>query len=153
MNSYKRLVPGFDAPVFITWGEVSRSNLIRIPNYAKGEGTRIELCSPDSAANPYLTLALCLEAGLDGIQNKIEPPKPVEENVLAMTGAQRKEAGIERLPETLAAALDELEKDQVLIDALGSHIASKYINAKRKECERYQTSISQWELDEYLLKY
>ena len=153
VNSYKRLVPGFDAPVFITWGEVSRSNLIRVPNYAKGEGTRIELCSPDSAANPYLTLALCLEAGLDGIQNKIEPPKPVEENVLTMTDAQRKEAGIERLPETLTAALDELERDQVLIDALGTHIASKYIAAKRRECERYQTSISQWELDEYLLKY
>ena len=153
VNSYKRLAPGFCAPEYITWSDTNRTTLIRIPTVARGEGVRIELCSPDSAANPYLTLALILEAGLDGIRNQILPPTPVDEDMRTMSADRRKELGIERLPETLEQALDELEKDTVLTDALGEHITKKYLAAKRKEWENYQGSISQWELDQYLLRY
>ena len=153
VNSYKRLAPGFNAPEYIAWGGSNRSTLIRIPTAIKADETRFEICSPDSAANPYLTLALCIEAGLDGIRNQIEPPKPVTENLNELSFEKIKELGIEKLPTSLNEALDELEKDQILVDALGKHIVNKYVAAKRKECESYQASISQWELDQYLLKY
>jgi glutamine synthetase len=111
------------------------------------------MISPDSSANPYLTLALCLEAGLDGLRNKIEPPEKIEKNLLTMTDAERKELNVERLPKTLMEALDALEQDQVLMDALGEHVAKHYIATKRQECDRYSRSVTQWELDEYLSKY
>jgi len=153
VNSYKRLASGIEAPAYVSWSKANRSTLFRIPNIRRGEGTRIELGSPDSAANPYLTIALCLEAGLDGIKNQIEPPEKIEKNVYAMTDAERQAANLERLPRTLMDALDELEKDQVLMDALGEHVAKNYIEIKRKECDNYCRSVTQWELEEYLYKY
>ena len=153
VNSYKRWAPGFNAVEYVTWGGANRTTMVRVPTAIKADETRFELCSPDSAANPYLTLALCIEAGLDGIRNQIEPPAPTTDNMNEMTDEKAKELGIDKLPDRLEDALDELEKDPVLVDALGSHIVTKYVQAKRKECERYQQSISQWELDEYLLKY
>lgn len=153
VNSYKRLAPGFSAPTYVSWSRNNRRALIRVPSIRRGEGTRVELSSPDATANPYLTLALCLEAGLDGIKNQIEPPKHVLGSVADLTADERKEKQVETLPESLGEALEELQKDQLLMDALGEHVAKNYLEAKREECERYRGSISQWELDEYLYKY
>lgn len=152
VNSYKRLVPGFEAPVYIAWSATNRSPLIRIPS-AKGEGTRIELRSPDSAANPYLTLAVCLRAGLDGIANKIEPPKSVNANIFNMTDAERRECGIDNLPGTLLEAVEELKKDSLIREVLGEHIADQYIRAKEGEWFQYRAQVSEWEIEEYLYKY
>ena len=110
VNSYKRLVPGFEAPVYIAWSTTNRSPLIRIPAAADGEGTRIELRSPDSAANPYLTLAVCLSAGLQGIREKIDPPASINANIFALTAKERKELHIDQLPGTLLEAVEELER-------------------------------------------
>lgn len=152
VNSYKRLVPGFEAPVYIAWSATNRSPLIRIPK-VRGDGTRIELRSPDSAANPYLTLAVCLMAGLDGIANKIEPPAPIDGNIFAMTEEERRAAGIENMPYSLMAAMEELERDGFICQVLGEHIAEKYIAAKWEEWNRYHPQVSQWEIQEYLYKY
>lgn len=152
VNSYKRLVPGFEAPVYIAWSSTNRSPLIRIPS-ARGEGTRIELRSPDSAANPYLTLAVCLVAGLDGIANQIMPPQSVDGNIFAMTEEERISMQIDHLPSSLEEALDELEKDPLICEVLGSHIAKKYIEAKRAEVRKYRSQVSAWELQEYLNKF
>ena len=152
VNSYKRLVPGFEAPVYIAWSATNRSPLIRIPK-VRGDGTRIELRSPDSAANPYLTLAVCLMAGLDGIANKIEPPAPIDGNIFAMTEEERRAAGIENMPYSLMAAMEELERDGFIRQVLGEHIAEKYIAAKWEEWNRYHPQVSQWEIQEYLYKY
>lgn len=152
VNSYKRLVPGFEAPVYIAWSSTNRSPLIRIPS-VRGESTRIELRSPDSAANPYLTLAVCLVAGLDGIANQIMPPESVDCNIFAMTQEERSRLQIDHLPSTLEEALDELEKDPLICEVLGGHIAKKYIAAKRSEYLRYRSQVSEWELQEYLNKF
>ena len=125
----------------------------RIPAAADGEGTRIELRSPDSAANPYLTLAVCLSAGLQGIREKIEPPASINANIFALTVEERKELNIDQLPGTLLEAVEELEKDTFIQDVLGSHIAGKYIDAKRKEWQEYRSQVSEWEIQEYLYKY
>ena len=153
VNSYKRLASDSDASPYIAWSKNNRTSLFRIPTIRRGEGTRIVMISPDSSANPYLTLALCLEAGLDGLKNQIMPPEKIEKNLLTMTDAERKELNVERLPKTLMEALDALEQDQVLMDALGEHVAKHYIATKRQECDRYSRSVTQWELDEYLSKY
>ena len=153
VNSYKRLVPGFEAPVYIAWSTTNRSPLIRIPATADGEGTRIELRSPDSAANPYLTLAICLSAGLQGIREKIDPPASINANIFALTAKERKELHIDQLPGTLLEAVEELEKDTFIQDVLGEHIAGKYIDAKRKEWHEYRSQVSEWEIQEYLYKY
>jgi glutamine synthetase len=153
VNSYKRLVPGYEAPVYIAWSATNRSPLIRIPSIKEGDSTRIELRSPDSAANPYLTLAVCLSAGLDGIANKIEPPKSVNGNIFEMTDEERAAAGIERLPSTLQEAIYELEKDSFICDVLGEHVSRKYIDAKKREWFDYSTRVSEWELEQYLAKY
>ena len=153
VNSYKRLATDSDAPTLISWSKANRNTLFRVPTIRRGEATRIELDSPDPSANPYLVIALCLAAGIDGLKNKIEPPEKVEKNVNLMTEEELKEAKVDRLPRTLMEALDELEKDQVLMDALGEHVAKKYIAIKRAECERYCRSVTQWELEEYLYKY
>ena len=152
VNSYKRLVPGFEAPVYIAWSATNRSPLIRIPS-VKGEGTRIELRSPDSAANPYLTLAVCLRAGLDGIANRIEPPSSVEGNIFSMTDQERERLNIRQLPGTLIEAVEELKKDSFICDALGPHLAGKYIEAKEAEWHRYRSHVSEWEIQEYLYRY
>lgn len=153
VNSYKRLVPGYAAPVYIAWSATNRSPLIRIPAENSGSGTRIELRSPDSAANPYLTLAVCLKAGLDGIVNKIEPPESVSCNIYTMTDAQRKALAIDNLPGTLFEAIEELKKDSFILDVLGKHISENYIAAKEAEWQRYRANVSEWELQEYLNRY
>lgn len=151
VNSYKRLVPGFAAPEYIAWSITNRSPLIRIP--AGGDGIRIELRSPDSAANPYLTLAVCLKAGLDGIMNRIEPPQSVDCNIYTMTDQERKALNIEHLPSTLAEALEELKRDTFILDVLGRHIAENYISAKESEWQRYRAYVSEWETQEYISRY
>ncbi len=150
VNSYKRLVPGYEkAPVHTAWSFTNRTALIRIPS-RMGDSTRIELRSPDSAANPYLALAVCLEAGLEGIRSKTEPPKPVERNIFEMTMEERLEAGIEALPASLGEAVDALEADELIRSVLGEHICSKFIAAKRREFADYRAYVSRWELDRYL---
>ena len=149
INSYKRLVPGYEAPVYIAWSATNRSPLIRIPA-SRGEGTRIELRCPDPSANPYLALAVCLRAGLDGIANKIEPPASVDCNIFAMTDAEKKERGIEAIPGTLIEAIYELEKDEFVQDVLGKHVSSKYIEAKKAEWANYRSQVTDWEINQYL---
>lgn len=153
VNSYKRLIPGFKAPVYIAWSTTNRSPLIRIPAVTSGQETHIELRSPDSAANPYLTLAVCLRAGLDGIANQIEPPKHVNGNILAMTEEERAALQIDKLPGTLLEAVKELEKDSLICDVLGKHIAEHYVAAKKSEWQAYRSQVSEWEIQEYLYKY
>lgn len=152
VNSYKRLVPGYEAPVYIAWSAKNRSPLIRIPA-SRGNGTRVELRNPDPTANPYLVLALCLAAGLDGIKNKIEVPESVDCNIYEMTPGERRAAGIENMPADLKEAVDCLVADEFLSSVLGEHITTKYVEAKMKEWENYTTRVSQWEIDEYLYKY
>lgn len=151
VNSYKRLVPGYEAPVYVAWSAKNRSPLIRIPA-SRGEGTRIELRSPDPAANPYLTLALCLMAGLDGICRQIEPPAGVDTNLSDMTEAERRARGIQTLPGTLIEAVNELERDAFVQEALGRHVAEHYIAAKKAEWHRYRSQVTDWEINEYLYR-
>lgn len=151
VNSYKRLVPGFEAPVHIAWSGTNRSPLIRIPA-AKGESTRVELRSPDPAANPYLALAVCIAAGLDGIRNEIMPPKSINKNIFEMSKAERRAAGVESLPCNLLDAVRELEKDEFICDVLGEHLADTYILAKKAEWAEYTCQVTDWELNQYLYK-
>ena len=153
VNSYKRLIPGYDAPVYVAWSTVSnRGQLIRIPS-TRGGSTRIELRSPDSAMNPYLALAACLAAGLDGIKKQMEPPKAVRQNVYAMSEEQLKEQGISHLPETLGEAIEEFEKDEFLKEVLGKHIYTKYLEAKKEEWNEFRSQVTDWEIEEYLYKF
>ncbi|HHY98424.1 MAG TPA: type I glutamate--ammonia ligase [Firmicutes bacterium] len=149
VNSYKRLVPGYEAPVYIAWSERNRSPLVRVPA-ARGKRTRLELRSPDPSCNPYLALAVMLKAGLDGIKNKILPPEPVNKNIYALSPAERKEMGIDSLPGSLAEALEELQKDEVIMSALGPHISQRFIEAKQLEWDIYRTQVHKWEIDQYL---
>ena len=150
VNSYKRLVPGYEAPVYIAWSMRNRSPLIRIPAQT-GTTQRIELRSPDSATNPYLAIAVCLAAGLDGIRNQIEPPASVEGNIFAMSVEEREKAGIKCLPTSLAEAIDGLEQDVLIREVLGEHISRKYIEAKKEEWKEYCAAVSSWEIDRYLV--
>ena len=152
VNSYKRLVPGYEAPVYIAWSATNRSPLIRIPA-SRGEGTRIELRCPDPSANPYLALAVCLRAGLEGIQNKIMPPESVDRNIFAMTEEEREELGIEAIPGTLIEAVYELEKDALVRSVLGRHVSDKYIQAKKAEWAEYRAQVTEWEIGAYLNKF
>ncbi|HWQ88776.1 MAG TPA: type I glutamate--ammonia ligase [Desulfitobacteriaceae bacterium] len=152
INSYKRLVPGYEAPCYIAWSGRNRSPLIRIPA-KRGSSTRIELRSPDPSCNPYLALAVQLKAGLDGINNKLMPPPAVDQNIFAMSSEERNMAGIKSLPESLAEALDELNNNPVVKEALGKHIVERFIEAKTKECDGYRMIVHQWELDQYLAMY
>lgn len=151
VNSYKRLVPGYEAPCYIAWSATNRSPLIRIPA-SRGQETRVELRNPDPAANPYLALAVCLAAGLDGIQNKIEPPAEVPENVYELDDNERENRGIESLPADLHAAIRELKKDEFVQSVLGKHITGKYIEAKEAEWKQYRSQVTGWEIEEYLYK-
>ncbi len=152
VNSYKRLVPGYEAPVYIAWSATNRSPLIRIPA-AGGEGTRVELRCPDPSANPYLALAVCLQAGLDGIRNRIMPPASVDRNIFSMTEEERKSLQIEEIPGTLIEAVGELEKDAFIRSVLGEHISAKYVEAKKKEWEAYRSQVTDWEIQAYLNKF
>lgn len=149
VNSYKRLVPGYEAPVNVAWSMRNRSPLIRVPA-RRGLSTRCELRNPDPSANPYLALAVTLAAGLQGIKEDLDPPPPVSRNVYEMTDEERREMGISSLPGTLEEALDELGKDEIIQTALGQHIFEYFVNAKRIEAEVYRTQVHQWELDQYL---
>lgn len=149
VNSYKRLVPGYEAPVYIAWAGRNRSPLIRVPA-SRGMGTRLELRSVDPTANPYLALSVLLGSGLEGIENKIEAPEPIETNIYAMTVEERRQAGIVDLPSTLHNALKALEEDEVVKAALGTHIYTNFLDAKRIEWASYATYVSQWEIDNYL---
>lgn len=151
INSYKRLIPGYEAPVYVAWSGTNRSPLIRIPA-ARGEGTRVELRSPDSAANPYLALAVCLAAGLDGIKNKITPPKAVDGNIFDMSAEEMEALNIQSLPADLNEAIEEMEKDSFIQEVLGSHVSRKYAEAKREEWAAYRQQITEWEINEYLYK-
>ncbi|MCM1494659.1 MAG: glutamine synthetase family protein [Bacteroides sp.] len=151
VNSYKRLVPGHEAPVYIAWSATNRSPLIRIPA-SRGAGTRIELRSPDPAANPYLLLALCLAAGLDGIKHKMEPPKPVNGNIFELTEEEMSAQNIEIIPFNLCRAVEAMEADPFIKEVLGNHVFSKYVEAKKAEWDQYRKQVTQWEIDEYLYK-
>jgi len=152
VNSYKRLVTGFEAPVYIAWSERNRSPFIRVPA-RRGAGTRLELRSPDPSCNPYLALAATISAGLDGIKRRIQPPPPVKRNIYTMTPEERAQAGIGTLPVTLREALGELERDEVVKAALGQHIVGRFLEAKGIEWEMYRTQVHQWEIDKYLASF
>ena len=152
VNSYKRLVPGYEAPVNVAWSMRNRSPMIRIPD-RRGAGTRIELRIPDPAANPYLALAVQLAAGLDGIRTNADAREPVNTNIWEMSHREKRRLRIDDLPHNLEEACGELEKDEVITEALGEHITAHFLAAKRQEWEEYITQVSQWELDNYLAKY
>jgi len=152
VNSYKRLVPGYEAPVYISWARRNRSALIRVPMYKPGKekATRMEFRSPDPACNPYLAFAVMLGAGLAGVKNKYELPDPVEEDIFKMSPAQRADLGIKELPDSLYAAILEVEKSELVREVLGDHIFNKFIENKKIEWDRFRTHVSQYEIDEYL---
>lgn len=152
VNSYKRLVPGYEAPVYIAWAGRNRSPLIRVPA-SRGMSTRVELRSVDPSANPYLTLAVLLASGLDGIENKIAAPEAVEENIYVMTESERKAHGITDLPSTLHNAVKALREDEVVTAALGDHVLVNFVEAKKIEWASYAQFVSQWEIDNYLELY
>jgi glutamine synthetase len=149
INSYKRLVPGYEAPVYISWSGKNRSALVRVPA-ARGNASRIELRSPDPSANPYLALAVILKAGLDGIKNKMDPGPQTFNNIYDMTPVERLEAGIEMLPGSLKEALDYLSQDEVIKEALGPHVYEHFVKAKLIEWDIYRIQVHKWELDQYL---
>ncbi|MFC7054804.1 type I glutamate--ammonia ligase [Enterococcus alcedinis] len=152
VNSYKRLVPGFEAPVYVAWSGHNRSPLIRIPA-ARGLSTRLELRSVDPTANPYLAMAVLLEAGLDGIRRELTPPPAVDRNIYVMTMEEREAAQIYDLPSTIHNAIKALRKDPVMIEALGQHIYGNFNEAKRMEWAAYRQTVSEWERDQYLELY
>ncbi|MBX6395444.1 MAG: type I glutamate--ammonia ligase [Alicyclobacillaceae bacterium] len=152
VNSYKRLVPGYEAPVYIAWSAQNRSPLVRIPA-SRGLSTRIEVRSPDPSANPYLALAVMLAAGLDGIKNRMPLPEPVNRNIYIMTEAERVQAGILTLPSSLKEALDELSKDEVIVQALGEHAYTHFVEAKQIEWDMFRTAVHPWEREQYLNMY
>lgn len=151
VNSYKRLVPNYEAPAYIAWSVSNRSPLIRIPA-RQGDFTRVELRCPDPAANPYLTLAVCLAAGLDGIKNQLEPPKNIDQNIYLMTPEERSALGIYSLPSNLMEAINCLENSDFMKGVLGNHISKRYIQAKRSEWDQYRTQVTEWELEQYLYR-
>ncbi|MEH6939209.1 type I glutamate--ammonia ligase [Bacillus sp. JJ664] len=152
VNSYKRLVPGYEAPCYVAWSARNRSPLIRIPA-SRGLSTRVEVRSVDPAANPYLALSVLLAAGLDGIKNKLEAPAPVDRNIYVMSKEEREEVGIIDLPATLAAALELLKTDEVIVNALGEHLFEHFVEAKEIEWDIFRTQVHPWERDQYMSVY
>ena len=149
VNSYKRLVPGYEAPCYLAWSASNRSALIRIPA-ARGMGTRVELRCPDPSCNPYLELAVCLAAGLDGIEKGMTPPAEVTENIFAMSAEERKAKGIESLPGSIKEAVDLMLEDKLICDTLGEHVVPQYTAGKYAEWDDYRTHVTDWELKKYL---
>src|SRR3954447_3997313 len=152
VNSYKRLVPGYEAPVYCAWSRRNRSALVRVPLYHPGkeQATRMELRCPDPACNPYLTFAALLMAGLEGIENGYELPEPMEKNLYHLSPDERKRLGIEQLPETLGEAIELTAESELMLRTLGEHMFNRYVEIKRQEWEQYRVQVSQWELDRYL---
>jgi glutamine synthetase len=155
VNSYKRLVPGYEAPVYISWGQINRSALIRVPrvNPDRPESTRLELRCPDPSCNPYLAFAVMLRAGLDGIERELEPPVVSNEDLYHLDDQERETQGLDTLPGSLGEALEELDHDDLVRRTLGDHIADRFIEAKTTEWREYRAHVSQWELDRYLSIY
>ncbi|NHN60367.1 MULTISPECIES: type I glutamate--ammonia ligase [Halorussus] len=152
VNSYKRLVPGYEAPVYVAWSDVNRSALIRVPD-AAGASSRFEIRSPDPSCNPYLALAAVIKAGLDGIENDADPGEPVREDIYEFDDEKREEYGITTLPGSLDSAIDALEADEVVTEALGDHVTEKFVQAKRADYADYKTHVSPWEKEKYLEKF
>jgi len=152
VNPYKRLVSGFEAPVYITWAAMNRSALLRVPKWfrQRRQAARIELRCPDPTCNPYLAFAVMLKAGLDGISNKMMPPEPVEENVYQLDGESLTKKDIGVLPASLLEALDELKQDQLVRDVLGEHLFERYIDVKTKEWDQFKKQVTNWEIETYL---
>ncbi len=151
VNSYKRLVPGYEAPVYLAWSVANRSTLLRVPA-KRGKSTRVELRSPDPSCNPYLAFAVLLEAALDGVKNKINPPLPTELNIYKLSYEERKNLNIDSLPGSLVEALQNMENSAVAKEALGNHIFSEFLMAKRKEWDAFRVAVTEWELENYLEK-
>jgi glutamine synthetase len=150
VNSYKRLVPGYEAPIYVAWSDVNRSALVRKPAARVPAASRIELRSPDPSSNPYLALAVMLHAGLDGVEKDLDAPDPVRENIYEFTEEDREERGIETLPSTLGQAVNALQEDDVILEALGPHVSEKYVQAKTEEYTDFLASVSEWEHEQYL---
>jgi len=155
VNSYKRLVPGYEAPVYVSWARTNRSSLIRIPRYLEGrpQSTRLELRNPDPSCNIYLAFAVMLKAGLEGIKEQLQPPKPVEEDVYNFSDAKLEEMKIDTLPGSLLQALYELKRDDLVKDTLGKHTFERYVEAKKKEWDAFRVQVTEWELARYLEMY
>ena len=152
VNSYKRLVPGYEAPTYITWSSSNRSVLVRIPA-SRGMGTRVELRSPDPCCNPYLEMALCLAAGLDGIKRGLKPAPAFDANVYDLTDEERAEAGIDCLPSSLIEAVEASEADPFIRETLGDHVFNAYTEGKKEEWDDYKKRVTQWEIDRYMVNY
>ncbi|WAA10807.1 type I glutamate--ammonia ligase [Fervidibacillus albus] len=152
VNSYKRLVPGYEAPVYVAWSPKNRSPLVRVPS-SRGLSTRLELRSVDPSANPYLAMAVILKAGLDGIKNNMTPPEPVDRNIYVMSKEERLEEGIVDLPGTLAEALQNMQEDEVIVSALGEHIVEHFVEAKEIEWDMFRSQVHPWEREQYLKMY
>ncbi len=152
VNSYKRLVPGYEAPCYMAWSASNRSALIRIPS-ARGQSTRVELRSPDPACNPYLALAVCLAAGLDGIEKGLTPPPEITDNIYAMDARTRTRHKIDSLPGSLEEAIGYFRKDKLIMEALGEHVTTQFLAGKQAEWEEYRTRVSSWERDKYIVAY
>jgi len=152
VNSYKRLVPGYEAPVYISWARRNRSALVRMPMYKPGKenATRVEFRSPDPGANPYLAFSVMLAAGMEGIENEYELPEPIERDIFKMTGAEREKAGITSLPGSLIEAIQLTEKSKLVKEALGDHVFNSFLVSKKVEWDKYRTTVSRWELEKYL---
>ncbi|MFW2487166.1 type I glutamate--ammonia ligase [Clostridium chromiireducens] len=152
VNSYKRLVPGYEAPVYLAWSCKNRTALIRVPA-ARGAGTRVELRCPDPSANPYLVLSVLLQAGLDGIKNNLTPPAEVEANIFAMTEDERRTNGIDNLPNNLYEAVQFMKDSELAKVALGDHVYENYLSGKAAEWDDYRTKVHDWEIENYLNRY
>jgi glutamine synthetase len=152
VNSYKRLVPGYEAPVYIAWSRRNRSALVRVPVYHPGKerATRAEIRCPDPSCNPYLTFAALLQAGLEGIEKGYELPDPIERNLYDLAEDERQAMGVDHLPETLGEAIEELAGSAVVERALGPHVFPRYVDLKREEWQDYRVQVTAWELDRYL---
>jgi glutamine synthetase len=150
VNSYKRLIRGFEAPIFISWARTNRGALIRVPHVGRAEATRVELRSPDPSCNPYLAFAVMLRCGLDGIERRLPLPAPVEESLYGFDELELERRNVGILPDNLKDAVDALEADEVVIDALGDHLAERFIAAKRLEWQEYRGQVTPWELNQYL---
>jgi Glutamine synthetase len=152
INSYKRLVPGYEAPVYISWARRNRSTLVRVPMYKPGkeEATRVEFRSADPACNPYLAFSVMLAAGLDGVKNEYELPQPIEKDVYGMSSAEMEREGIDLLPGSLIEAIKLTENSELVKEALGDHIFQNFIESKKVEWDDYRVQVTEWELKEYL---
>jgi glutamine synthetase len=152
INSYKRLVPGYEAPVYISWARTNRSALIRVPriNPHRPQSTRVELRCPDPSSNPYLAFAVILKAGLDGIKRGLQAPEPAEEDLYHLTSERIAERELRTLPGSLGEALEQLEADPLIAEALGPHVYERFLEAKRQEWDSYRLYVTQWELGRYL---